>query len=279
VFGGFSFPLFRVLGFDVRAHWSLAAFVVLMGIAYGGVAGVVLATVLFASVLLHELGHSVVARARRVPIEGIELHFFGGVAKMKAPPRSPADEVAIAIAGPLVSLALALAFFVAARFFPDVSVLDWAAGMNLSLGLFNLLPALPMDGGRVLRALLARRHGLVGGTERAVKTSRVIAIGLGVLGVFTNVWLIALAVLVWVLGSSERAQMRRHEILRRMGFRDDDVDPWARYARAAERERGGALVPDVIETGPLDRHASPRTHQRLVRDPWGNFVVVTEVIR
>lgn len=276
MFFGPSFMLFRAAGFPVSAHWSLFVALGLIAYSYGSLAGgLTLGGLLFSSVLLHELGHAVVARARRVPIEGIELHLFGGVAKMTAPPRSPKDEIAIAIAGPLVSLGLAGLGLGAAALYGAAAPgwLAWFGGVNLLLGLFNLLPALPMDGGRVFRALLARRKGLVGGTRLAVKVSRGIAVGLAVLGLFFNAWLIALALLVWMLGSAELAEMHRHEVLARHGY-SDDFDPWARYERATRR--GRALEPEVL--APEAPAGGQAYAQRLVRDPLGNWVVVTEPV-
>lgn len=279
---GPSFNLFRLAGFPVSAHWSLFLAALVIALPYGSfLGGLALTALLFGSILLHELGHSVIARRRRVPIEGIELHLFGGVAKMTAPPRSPADEIAIAIAGPLVSLALA-AVFLAGTFALGASAPTWMAwigGVNLLLGLFNLLPALPMDGGRVFRAILAKRKGLVPGTKLAVKVSRFIAAMFVVIGVLWNPWLLALAVLIWVLGSSELAQMRRHEALARHGYTDEHFDPWARYERAARPAR--ALEPEVLP--PTDPRAPPGRQgprvaftQRYARDAAGRWVVVTE---
>lgn len=275
---GPSFNLFRLAGFPVSAHWSLFLAALLIALPYGSfVGGLGLSALLFGSILLHELGHSVVARRRRVPIEGIELHLFGGVAKMTAPPRSPGDEIAIAIAGPLVSLALA-AVSLGGTFALGSGAPTWMAwigGVNLLLGVFNLLPALPMDGGRVFRAILAKRKGLVPGTKLAVKVSRIIAVAFVVGGVLWNPWLIALAVLIWVLGTSELAQMRRHEVLARQGFTDEHFDPWARYARASRQ--GRPLEPEVLGVEP---RAEPRLRltQRYVRDPFGRWVVVSEPV-
>lgn len=258
MFGGPSFKLFSVLGFRVGAHWSLLLALALAAWTNGGLAGVFMSALLFASILAHELGHAVVARNKRVPIAGIDLHMFGGVAKMQAPPRSPDDEVAIAIAGPVVSLVLAGAFFGARALVPALagsSVVFWLAAANLMLGAFNLLPALPLDGGRVLRAVLAKRRGLLRGTELAVTTSRVVAVGLGVLGVLTNPWFVALAVLVWVMGSQELRAVLQHARLTRMGAWHPADVPWLRYDVAAERDRhandqgrgrGVPLEPDVI---------------------------------
>jgi Zn-dependent protease len=288
LFGGPSLKLMTLFGIPIGAHWSLLLAVVLMGVAHGGPSGALLSLLVFTSVLLHELGHALVAQRRRVPIAGIDLHFFGGVAKMMAPPRSPRDEIAIAIAGPVVSLLLGVGLaalaVVLGRDAP--AFLPWIAGVNMTLAVFNMLPALPMDGGRVFRAVLAKRHGLVEGTRRAVNVGRVIAVGLGVLALFTSPWMIALAVLVWSLGSAEKSQMKRHQTLRAMGFRDDEVDPWARYARAADRDR--AIAPDAV-LAPADRaqslfdtvtggtaSTSQARTQRIVRDPFGRYVVVTE---
>lgn len=277
---GPSFRLFRLAGFPITAHWSLFLAALIIALPHASLlSGLLLSVLLFGSILLHELGHSVVARRRRVPIEGIELHLFGGVAKMTAPPRSPKDEIAIAIAGPLVSLALAAAFL-GGTFALGASAPTWMAwigGVNLLLGVFNLLPALPMDGGRVFRALLAQRKGLVAGTKTAVKVSRVLAVAIGVLGLLWNPWMIPLAILIWVLGSSELAQMRRHEILARQGFTDEHFDPWARYEKAARR--GRSLAPEVLPPGVPGR-VGPQVafNQRYVRDAFGRWVVVSEPV-
>jgi Zn-dependent protease len=285
MFFGPSFKLFRVMGFPVSAHWSLFVAAGLMAWSFGGWGGLVMAVLLFGSILLHELGHSVIARRRRVPIEGIELHLFGGVAKMSAPPRSPKDEIAIAIAGPVVSLALGGIGVGAALFLGAASPawLTWIAGVNLMLGVFNLLPALPMDGGRVFRAFLARRQGLGKGTRTAVKVSKGLAIALGVPGVIYNPWLIAIALLVWGMGNAELSQVKRHETLKSWGY-GTDVDPWARYAKAADR--GRPVEPEVIPPGAQPAPAAATAargqrqvfRQKVVQDAFGRWVVVSEPV-
>ncbi len=305
MFSGPTLVLFRLSGIPVGAHWSLLIALVLMAVmhgqtttgAWGWAAGLLLAALAFGSVLLHELGHSVVARRRGVPILGIDLHLFGGVAKMAAPPRSPKDEVAIAIAGPLVSLALGIglglwAFFGLRAQIWTPGFVGWIASVNLGIGVFNLLPALPMDGGRVARAFLAKRHGLVEGTRRAIRLSRILAVAVGILGAFTNPWLIAIAALIWWMGREELAQVRAHDALHKMGYRDDAIDPWARYHRAADRNRGVRTPPKPTPPPAVEDHPSwaladmlgePRPKvtspdpevQRFVRDADGNWVVVT----
>lgn len=295
MFRGPTLQLFRIAGIPVGAHWSFLVAIAWMAFRGQGLAGVGFGMLVFASVLLHELGHSLVARRLRVPIEGIDLHLFGGVAKMGGPPRSPQDEMWIAIAGPLVSLALGAAFtgwfFLAPKAAP--AWVPWIAGANWMLGIFNLLPALPMDGGRVLRAWLAQRKGFATGTRLAVRLNRVLALGMAVYGWFESTWMLAMALLVWWMGSAELAQVRRHEVLRRFGF-GDAWDPWARYQRAADRSRvqpspshrmdaqrrGAAapsckaLEPEVLAPAQYDR-APGAEYQRFERDPWGAWTVET----
>ena len=235
MFAGPSLKLFRVLGFQVGAHWTLPLALVLAAVSHGGIGGVLLSVLLFASILAHELGHAVIARRRNVPIAGIDLHMFGGTALMSAPPQSPNDEIAIAVAGPIVSFALGAAALVAHAFLlPSSSVLFWLGSANVMLGAFNLVPALPMDGGRVLRALLAKRRGLVDGTRWAVRVARVFSVLLAAAGLWTSSWmLVALAVVVWMMGTSELRSVTRHEVLTQMGAWHPRHVPWARYDRAS----------------------------------------------
>ena len=120
--------------------------------------GAVTAIMLFASVLLHELGHSVVALRYKVPVRSITLFLFGGVAQIGAEPPSAAAEFFIAIAGPIVSLTLALVFSVLKPVFaasqPLFGLVKYLAYINFALALFNLIPGFPLDGGRVLRAIV-----------------------------------------------------------------------------------------------------------------------------
>lgn len=184
----------RALGIPIRVHpsWFLVFFFVTWSLATGylpealpGLSdsrywgmGAVAAVLLFVSVLLHELGHSYVAQRYRIPIGQITLFLFGGVAQMRAEPPSPKAEFLIAIAGPVVSFALGafcLSLAVASEWWPAPSggqgfaVLGGLLGLvNVQLGLFNLIPGFPLDGGRVLRAgLWAWGHDFHGATSRA----------------------------------------------------------------------------------------------------------------
>ena len=189
-----SWEIGRALGIPIRVHpswflvflfvtWSLAtgylpeALPGLSDSRYWGM-GAVAAVLLFVSVLLHELGHSYVAQRYRIPIGQITLFLFGGVAHMRAEPPSPKAEFLIAIAGPVVSFALgacALGLAAASEWWPAPSggqgfaVLGGLLGVvNVQLGLFNLIPGFPLDGGRALRAgLWAWGHDFQAATSRA----------------------------------------------------------------------------------------------------------------
>ena len=191
------------MGFPIKVNLS---FLILLGAVWlwaGGVPGVVLMVVAFTSVVAHELGHALVARRLGVRTKEIELGFLGGAAKIIDMPRSPRDEIAIAAAGPAVSFALAVSSYVLAAAF-DSNALSWVALINLGIGIFNLLPALPMDGGRILRALLSLRMGYVPATRVSVKVARGLALVLGAVGLFTlHLQLMAVAFFVWLASGGE----------------------------------------------------------------------------
>jgi Zn-dependent protease len=185
-------------------------------IAFGGLAGVVIVLLAFASVLVHELGHAIVARRLGVHTSGIELGFFGGAAKMDIP-RNANHEITIAAAGPIVSLVLAgLGLGLAAG--TGLSIFAWIGWTNLILALFNLIPALPMDGGRILRALLTKRMSYIRATDVAVTVSRVAAVAFAIVGLMGAYQLLLLAPFLWLLGSRERMLARMMDRSQRRGF-------------------------------------------------------------
>ncbi len=203
---GRDWQIGRILGIPIKVHpswfvvfafltWSLATGYFpaeLPGqsaLRYWGMGGVA-AVLLFASVLLHELGHSYVALRYRVPIAQITLFFFGGMAQMRAEPPGPRAEFLIAIAGPIVSLVLAAGLF-GLLFLGDgieplrgLFVLGVMLGnINLTLGVFNLIPGFPLDGGRVLRAgLWAWSGDFYGATRQASLVGQAFGLALGLLG-------------------------------------------------------------------------------------------------
>jgi Zn-dependent protease/predicted transcriptional regulator len=150
---------------------------------------VVAALLLFASVLVHELSHALLARRAGIPVPRIRLFLFGGVSEMAAEPHEPRAELRIAAVGPLTSLAIAVAGFATSLALPGRGpsgarvMIEYLAVANLLLGLFNLLPGLPLDGGRILRALLWWHHGnLLRATRTAGRSGAVLGGLLAALG-------------------------------------------------------------------------------------------------
>jgi Zn-dependent protease/CBS domain-containing protein len=181
-----------------EAAWSSLAFMIL----------------LFACVLAHEFGHIFTARAFGVPTPDVTLLPIGGVARLERIPEKPTEELLVALAGPAVNVVIAVALVVflgadlsagnlAAMERAHISMIDRLAAVNLFLAVFNMIPAFPMDGGRVLRALLAIRLGHVRATEIAASIGQVVAFGLGFLGLFGNPLLIFIAIFVYLAASSE----------------------------------------------------------------------------
>lgn len=203
-----SWRLGTVLGFPVELNMTFLLMLGLVLVAFGGLMGVGLVMILFASVLLHELGHALVARMLNVRVSGIELSAFGGAAKMTEMPRTANHEIAIAAAGPAVSLALGglglgLGSVLGSPLFA------WIGYANFVLAAFNLIPALPMDGGRILRAILSRKMDFVRATDVAVTVSRVAAVGFVLWALAGGpLMLLALAPYLWMLGTQERVFAR-----------------------------------------------------------------------
>lgn len=171
---------------------------------------------IFACVVLHEFGHILMARRFGIETPDVTLLPIGGVARMGRMPEKPAQELAVAIAGPLVNVVIAFVLFlVLGAIHPDdvthiedpgVSLLARLAGANVFLVLFNMIPAFPMDGGRVLRALLAMRIGGRRATKVAAAIGQAFAFVLGFLGLFGNPLLIFIAIFVYIAAAGE-AQM------------------------------------------------------------------------
>ena len=155
--------------------------------------GTVSALLLFACVLLHELGHSFAAQRHRIPVAGVTLFLFGGVAQIVGEPKRPAVELLVALAGPLVSALIIVACAAAARYIPlhqpaqlmAVAVARYLALINLGIILFNLLPGFPLDGGRVLRALL---WAGTGDFAQATRIASAVGAGLGTGLVLLGLW-------------------------------------------------------------------------------------------
>jgi Zn-dependent protease len=225
--GGATIQLGTVARIPLRIHvsWLVALFLVAssLSVSLAPVAGavaplvaLVTAVSLFAAVVAHELGHALVARRVGVSVSAITLFVFGGVASLEGEPKRPRDEVAIAIAGPIVSVAIAAgAFLVASLPLAPIASepLRWLARVNAGIALFNLLPGFPLDGGRILRgALWAAWRDAYRATSAAAAVGRGIAytmITLGVAGALLGwrgdgLWI---ALVGWFLLSAARAAL------------------------------------------------------------------------
>ncbi|QZY00621.1 site-2 protease family protein [Halobaculum rubrum] len=230
----------RVAGIPIQLNWTflliLPLFAYLIGSQVGEFAGIVgdtfgvaiaadaltggtlpwvlgtaAALGLFVSVLLHEFGHSLTAMHYGYEIESITLWLFGGVASFEEMPEDWKQEFAVAIMGPVVSVALGVVTYVvlvSVSLPPTVAfVVGYLALMNLVLAAFNMLPGFPMDGGRVLRALLARNRPHARATQIAAEVGKVFAFLLGLFGLFGGNWLtVGLAFFIYIAASSEAQQ-------------------------------------------------------------------------
>ena len=225
-----SLRIGRLLGVPLEVHWSFPLLVGLVVVAEwpagagAVVGGLVWVAALFAGVVVHELAHCLVAQRRGGTVLGILLLPIGGMSRMDRIPERPADEAAIAAAGPAMSLVLgglllAVGTLLGSSVWPATLVTGswWArlGWLNLLLAAFNLLPALPMDGGRILRAALARRLPRLAATRVAASVARVLALGLVVAGVFYDFWLVLIGIFVLLGASGEVASAQADERAKR----------------------------------------------------------------
>jgi Zn-dependent protease/CBS domain-containing protein len=241
-----SIRLGRIAGIPLAMNWSVLVIVWLLtwGLAADllpeaapgyttaayWAAGLAAAFVFFASLLAHELSHAIVARRAGMKVEGMTLWLFGGVAKLGGLPPNAAADLRIAAVGPGTSLALSLGFGVITVLLgvaaaPDllVTAAAWLAGINLVLALFNLIPGAPLDGGRVLRALLWRRHGdWVRAAVSAARAGQVVGYGVIGLGLaelflgagFGGLWMVFIGWFILVASRAERDHVVTESALR-----------------------------------------------------------------
>jgi Zn-dependent protease len=232
---GGAFKIGRFSGIDVRVHWTfflLLAFFAFLGYqTSGSLVGALTETVtivaLFFCVLLHEFGHSLVAQRLGLKIQDITLLPLGGVSNLESLPEKPADEVKITLAGPLVNVVLApifvgvgLLFGAVPRMPTDLFMSIGSVGqffvylgyLNVVLAVFNLIPAFPLDGGRILRALLATRLGAVRATDISSAVGQLFAVAFFLIGLLGGNFLLALVAVFIYFGATGEAQMvRQHE--------------------------------------------------------------------
>ena len=217
-----SWKIGRFAGIDVYVHatflllilWVVALHWFAEHNMQGVLSGVIFIVALFACVVLHEFGHALTARRYGIPTKDITLLPIGGVSRFERMPDKPWQEFWVAVAGPIVNLAIAAVLFVILLFtsgLTPVKGLSVTAGpflyrllaANVLLAVFNLIPAFPMDGGRVLRALLATRMDHVRATQTAAAVGQGIALIFGLVGLFFDPFLVFIALFVWIGASAE----------------------------------------------------------------------------
>jgi len=227
-----SWKIARVAGIDIYIHATFLLLIYLVGISYWNNQGTVEAVIsgvgfilaLFACVVLHEFGHSLTARRYGIKTRHITLLPIGGVAALEKMPDDPRQEINVAIAGPTVNFVIAffLYIYLGLSHVPitgeELSVTDGSflyrlMIVNLFIGGFNLLPAFPMDGGRILRAALAMRMDHARATQKAASVGQFLAIGMGFLGIMYNPFLLFIAVFIWFGASMESGAEQLKSIL------------------------------------------------------------------
>lgn len=226
-----SWKIGDVAGIAVRIHATFPLLLLWVGVVrylarrewIDAVTGVAFLSALFVFVTLHELGHALMAKRFGVRTRDITLFPIGGVARLEKMPTRPLHELLIAIAGPAVNAALALAFFSLLAFggiptqletqLLEKNILARLAWVNVGLAVFNLLPAFPMDGGRVLRAGLAMRIGYLRATNIAAAVGQGFAVVLGLVGLMGNPFLAVIAVFVWLGAGAEARATRLRQTL------------------------------------------------------------------
>ncbi len=228
---GIAWTIASVAGINIRIHVTFLLLLAWFTLVYafatktvaGTLTGVGFVVLVFVCVVLHELGHAFAARRYGVRTRDITLLPIGGVARLQNMPSSPRAEIVIALAGPAVNLAIAaaLAGVLAATGQPagfalaeEATLPQALLSVNLMLAVFNLIPAFPMDGGRVLRAALALRSGAVRATTVAARVGQAIAIVFAVVGVFVNPLLVLIAIFVWFGAQMELVDARMRAAMR-----------------------------------------------------------------
>jgi Zn-dependent protease len=229
----------RLFGIDVHLHFTFLLLLGFIGFAYwqrthqiqAALLGVAFILALFGCVLLHELGHALMARRYGIKTQDITLLPIGGLARLERMPENPVQELWVALAGPAVNVAIAAVLwlwlslsggFASAEEFGSAGepFVQRLLVVNVFLVIFNLLPAFPMDGGRVLRALLATRLGRRRATAIAANVGQGMAILFGVVGFFHNPFLVFIAIFVYLGAQAEAGLVEMQSALGSLRVRD-----------------------------------------------------------
>ena len=299
-----SFKIARMLGIDVFLHASfllvLAFIAVTHWLAHGSlvavVSGVGFFVALFACVLLHEYGHALMARHFGVGTKDITLLPIGGVARLERMPDKPVQELWVALAGPAVNVVIAAALAVCLTLtgaWEPLTALSTTGGgfaerllaVNVLLVLFNMIPAFPMDGGRVLRAVLAMRMEYARATRISVSIGQGLALVFGVIGFFSNPFLMLIAVFIWFGAGQEAAATEMKATIRGLPVREamlTDFRTLTPHATLGDATR--LLIKGSQQDFPVledDRVVGILTHSRLFevlreRGEWTRVSVAME---
>ncbi len=238
-----SFKLGKIAGIGIFIHWSfsiLIAYIIFINYRTGNSPAQIVWSVLFilsvfATVVLHELGHALAAKKFNIKTKDITLLPIGGLARLESLPEKPKEELIVSIAGPLVNVALAIltGFFIEFPDNPEQLSLLLSKGINahtfflnfyivnIFLALFNMIPAFPMDGGRVLRALLGFKYEKHVATKIAARIGQLLALGFIILGFFVNPFLIFIGVFV-IMGAQMEAEFTQSKFILK-GYKVRDI--------------------------------------------------------
>jgi len=225
-----SFQIGKIMGIPIKLHITFLLIIPVMGYIFANndsvagfrdvepvilryILGISVAILLFVCVLLHELGHSIVAKKHGTNIQGITLFLFGGVSSLEEIPRNPKVEFKMALAGPSVSLLIGSILIIVYELIktdlspanPFLRLLWLIAYINIVLFIFNLIPAFPMDGGRVLRAVLAGKMSYKKATSTAANVGKMFAIFMGIVGLIIpgGLWYILIAFFIYIGATEE----------------------------------------------------------------------------
>ncbi len=227
-----SWRIGRLAGIDVYLHATFLILLGWVGLSHylarkslgDALGGLLFIGSLFFIVVLHELGHALMARRYGIQARDITLLPIGGVARLERMPEDPKQELAVALAGPAVNVVLAIilaAILVPAAAWTALENMQLVGGnflqkllwINVALAVFNLIPAFPMDGGRVLRALLAMRTDYVRATQIAASIGQGLALVFGFIGLFWNPFLVFIALFVWMGAAGEASMVQMKSAL------------------------------------------------------------------
>lgn len=223
-----SIRVVTIFGIPIRIHFSIFILFILLVLSHGFIHGTIIMLILWLSIATHELAHSLVALSFGCKVIEIDLMIIGGAARMASIPTKPYQEFLMAIAGPAISFILGIpliAIGIYLKKLPPVinqfeyhqNVLEIAGTINIGLALFNLLPAFPMDGGRILRALLATKIGRRKATLIASRLGKAFAIFFGLAGYYFNNWiLIFIAFFIFIAANREYRYVELQEQIKKV---------------------------------------------------------------